>query len=438
MSGEVLVKVEGVSKRFSRSLKRSLWYGLQDLSSEMFGQAHSGSSVPLSGADPTLRRDEFWAVNDVTFELRRGECLGLIGHNGAGKTTLLKMLNGLIKPDHGRIEMRGKVSAMIALGAGFNPILTGRENIYVNATVLGWSKDEIENKIEEIIDFAGIGDFIDTPVQSYSSGMQVRLGFSVAVSMQPDILLVDEVLAVGDLNFKRKAQAAIYEIVKNSAVIFVSHSMLQVGKMCTRGILMQGGKISYDSNCITDVIDGYFEASSPRGLCKVEGPGGLDLLSCKIVSESPGSSISRTIEPGNSDRDFSIVSNCSLNLELSLLSDRYVGPFFITVNVDNSEMSGVLQCASINSGDVFDFARGESQVVCLSIACLPLNKGNYDVSVEILECSDDGSQMGKMLRIYKSLLSLHVKSGRIVYGSNPVQILSEWATYASAKYTPRN
>ena len=143
---DTLIKVDGVSKKFCRSLKKSLWYGLQDLGNELRGRRHGGNGQ--------LRADEFWAVRDVSFELSRGECLGLIGHNGAGKTTLLRMLNGLIKPDQGRIEIRGKVGALIALGAGFNPILTGRENIYLNASVLGLSKRHVYAKLDEIIDFS--------------------------------------------------------------------------------------------------------------------------------------------------------------------------------------------------------------------------------------------------------------------------------------------
>ena len=154
-SADVLVKVDGVSKKFCRSFKRSLWYGVQDVAAELNPFARSRNEKESS---EELREGEFWAVNDVSFELRRGECLGLIGRNGAGKTTLLKMLNGLIKPDRGHIEMRGRVGALIALGAGFNPILTGRENIYVNASILGLAKGEINEKIDDIIDFAEIRD----------------------------------------------------------------------------------------------------------------------------------------------------------------------------------------------------------------------------------------------------------------------------------------
>jgi len=219
MKEEILIEVNQVSKRFCKDLKRSMRYGFMD------------SLRAIAGKDATateLRKDEFWAVKDVSFQLRRGECMGLIGHNGAGKSTLLKMLNGLINPDQGSIVMRGRIGALIELGAGFNPILTGRENIYNNGAVLGFTRKEIDEKIEAIIDFAEIREFIDAPVQNYSSGMRVRLGFSVAAQMEPDILLIDEVLAVGDLGFVVKCMNRIQQLLKSCAVIFVSHSMGQI------------------------------------------------------------------------------------------------------------------------------------------------------------------------------------------------------------------
>ena len=197
MSGrETSVAVEGATKKFCRSLKRSLWYGLKDLGNEL--RAGSG------GDRAQLRPGEFRALDGVCFEVERGECVGLIGANGAGKSTLLKMLNGLVRPDAGRIAIRGRVGALIELAAGFNPILTGRENVYVGGAVLGLSKRQVDEVFDEIVDFAGLGEFIDAPVQSYSSGMQVRLGFAVATSLEPDVLLVDEVLAVGDVAFRMK------------------------------------------------------------------------------------------------------------------------------------------------------------------------------------------------------------------------------------------
>lgn len=208
-------------------------YGVQDVSYDLMGVNRSQSE---------LRKGEFWANQGISFELRRGECLGLIGKNGAGKTTLLKMLNGLIKPDQGSITMHGRVGALIALGAGFNPILTGRENVYIAASVLGFSKKEVDERFDEIVDFAEIPEFIDSPVQSYSSGMQVRLGFAVASSLEPDILLIDEVLAVGDVGFRTKCYNRIYELCKSAAVIFVSHNMPQIDRLCSRSMVLAGGK----------------------------------------------------------------------------------------------------------------------------------------------------------------------------------------------------
>lgn len=273
---DVLIKVEGVSKKFCRSLKRSLWYGVQDILADLNPFRGNGSPINTYSPDrnpsctpntnngtgsktaafniatidngrngENLRADEFWAVNNVSFELRRGECLGLIGSNGAGKTTLLKMLNGLIKPDEGRIEIRGRVGALIALGAGFNPILTGRENIYVNGSVLGLSRKEIGARFDEIVDFSGLEEFVDMPVQSYSSGMQVRLGFAVATATEPNILLVDEVLAVGDASFQTKCINAVKNLQKRGvAIILVSHSMHNILRYCEWGLYLKHGQVA--------------------------------------------------------------------------------------------------------------------------------------------------------------------------------------------------
>ncbi len=251
-NGEPLVRVEHVSKKYCRSLKRSLWYGLRDLGSELIGRR---------GDDRLrLRKDEFLAVNDVSFELRRGECLGLIGANGAGKSTLLKMLNGLVRPDAGRIEIRGRVGALIELGAGFNPILTGRENIYVNGAVLGLSKREIGARIGQIVDFAELGEFIDSPVQTYSSGMRVRLGYSVAAHLDPDVLLIDEVLAVGDMRFLLKCFNSMEKQLQRSAIVFVSHQLPQVARISTRAIPLDRGKALFEGSP-ADAINAYLARS---------------------------------------------------------------------------------------------------------------------------------------------------------------------------------
>jgi lipopolysaccharide transport system ATP-binding protein len=239
-----LVTVEHVSKKFCRNLRRSLWYGIKDLGTELAG----GERDP--GA---LRRDEFWCLSDVSLQVERADTVGLIGRNGAGKTTLLRLLNGLIKPDSGRIEVRGCMRALIALGAGFNPVLTGRENVYVNGSVLGMPKAEIDRLFDAIVDFSGIEEFIDAPVQSYSSGMAVRLGFAVAAHMNPDILLVDEVLAVGDEGFQSKCLSKIGELKSGgTAIILVSHNMHTIGTFANRVVLMENGR----HTCFEDVSEG--------------------------------------------------------------------------------------------------------------------------------------------------------------------------------------
>jgi lipopolysaccharide transport system ATP-binding protein len=282
--------VEGVSKKFCRDLKKSLWYGMKDVASELlpFGNQKSGirdrrsdpssltSDLRHPTSEPSLRDGEFWANKDISFELRRGECLGLIGRNGAGKTTLLKMLNGLIKPDSGSIEMRGRVGALIALGAGFNPILTGRENIYVNGSILGLSKEEIDSKMEDIIEFAEIREFMDSPVQSYSSGMQVRLGFAVATALDPDILILDEVLAVGDASFRAKCYNRIGKLQKDAAVIFVSHSMHQVSQVCSDILMLHRGVVAYNGDVAGGIAayssENTAEHSAADGILVMEHP----------------------------------------------------------------------------------------------------------------------------------------------------------------------
>lgn len=244
---EVLVKVEGLSKKFCKDLKTSLWYGVKDLLSGMGGNKN----------DRELRPKEFWAVKDVSFELRRGECMGLIGHNGAGKSTLLKILNGLINPDAGKVTIKGRVGALIELGAGFNPILSGRENVYNNGAVLGFSRKEITEKLDDIIAFAELEEFIDMPVQNYSSGMKVRLGFAVAAQMEPDVLIIDEVLAVGDTGFKIKCYNKISEMSTKCAMIFVSHSMPQIARICTDCILMSRGVSRTFSGDVGKAIEAY-------------------------------------------------------------------------------------------------------------------------------------------------------------------------------------
>ena len=384
---ETLIKVEGLSKKFCRSLKKSLWYGMQDLGNEIIGRQHGGNGE--------LRPDEFWAVNDVSFELKRGECLGLIGHNGAGKTTLLRMLNGLIKPDQGQIEMRGRVAALIALGAGFNPILTGRENIYVNASVLGLKRHEIEEKIDEIIDFADIGNFIDTPVQNYSSGMTVRLGFAVATALKPDVLLLDEVLAVGDAAFRVKCFNRIHEMLQDCAVIFVSHNMPQVTRICNRLLLQNKGKVLVEGNNIGEIVSQYHGMIEiGRGQIK-QGSGGVDIKSVLIKDEDGNCS-----EIFQSNSPFSI----TINFELSDAAKKQEPKFLITISdQEDSNVAQIYEPLIQNSKD-------NSFVNRLVFESLPLNAGAYWLTVSILL-----GEVGELACVLRRATSVTIKNHYVGY-----------------------
>lgn len=233
MAEQAVIRAENVSKKFCKLLKQSMAYGVKDITMNMLG---------LSSHPERLRKDEFWAVDNVSFEVRRGETLGIIGANGSGKTTLLKMLSGIFWPDKGRIEVRGKVGALIAVGAGFHPDLSGRENVYLNGAILGMTRKEMARKFDTIIQFADIGDFLDTPVKYYSSGMFIRLGFAIAAYCDPDVLLVDEVLAVGDEQFRAKCYDRISVLKKQAGVIIVSHSLDVIGKACDTCLLVNKSK----------------------------------------------------------------------------------------------------------------------------------------------------------------------------------------------------
>ncbi len=243
------VRVDNVSKKYCRSLKRSILYGMKDLASAAIGHAFQNDH---------LRQGEFWALKDLSFQLKPGECLGVIGRNGAGKSTLLKLLNGIIEPDRGRIEMRGRVGALIEVGAGFHPLLTGRENIYVNGAILGMSTEEIDRKRDAIIEYAGLpADALDAPVKTYSSGMYVRLGFAIAAHIDPDILLIDEVLAVGDAAFHSQCYSTLSRLLgKGVSVVVISHDLVAVQQLTTRCLYMNQGAVGAFGPSL-DVIQHY-------------------------------------------------------------------------------------------------------------------------------------------------------------------------------------
>ncbi|NEV93954.1 ABC transporter ATP-binding protein [Psychroflexus sp. YR1-1] len=355
---ETLVEVTGLSKKFCKDLKTSLWYGVQDLVS-----GYSGNKEKRE-----LRPKEFWAVKDISFTLKRGECLGLIGHNGAGKSTLLKILNGLINPDEGKVVMRGRVSALIELGAGFNPILSGRENIYNNGAILGFTRKEIDSKVEEIIDFAEIREFIDMPVQNYSSGMKVRLGFAVAAQMEPDVLIIDEVLAVGDLGFVLKCFKKIDTILPNTAIVFVSHSMPMVSRICNQIILLEKGVVKFQGQNVSSGIDLYYNKFSTNENSQIVfSDNSIELKKAWVDGVVPSNNIYHILWGNTIDLKFKIQ-----NKNLSKIP-------YISLAIYDKEQRGIAEVLPENQ-DLKTIENQDEITFTFQLKNIYLSKGIYNIT----------------------------------------------------------
>lgn len=250
MSSSVVLEVQRVSKKFARGFAGARRSALRDIWREI-------------AIWEDLRRDqldgsEFWALHEISFALHEGDALGIIGANGAGKSTLLKILSRLLKPDTGHVRIEGRVGTLIELGAGFNPVLTGRENVFAQGALYGYGVRKMARRLDSIIDFADIGEAIDKPTQNYSSGMRARLGFAVAVHVNPQLLLVDEVLAVGDLSFQNKCMRHMQDFrARGGTLVFVGHAGHQVQAACDRAIVLDRGECVFDGN-VVDALDHYF------------------------------------------------------------------------------------------------------------------------------------------------------------------------------------
>lgn len=254
MSRASVVSVAGLSKKYCHSTRRALWYAVRDMAAELDPRRHG---------EAALRSGEFWALDDVSFELAPGESLAIVGRNGAGKSTLLKVLYGLLKPDRGQVLLRGRVEALIELGTGISPVLTGRENIAVAAALHGLDRRTSGELREHVADFAELGEFLDAPVQTYSAGMKSRLSYAIAAHLRPDVLLVDEVLAVGDMDFQRKCAAHMRSYLENGgSLLLVSHNIWHIQSVCDRGLLLDRGRIVFAGDA-REAVNAMFDQSPP-------------------------------------------------------------------------------------------------------------------------------------------------------------------------------
>lgn len=311
---DTVLSVSGVSKKFCRSLKRSYLYGLKDIGGELLG---------LRSQSDRLRTGEFWALRDVSLSVGRGQSVGLVGLNGSGKTTLLRIISGLMKADEGEVRIRGRIAALIALGAGFNPLLTGRENVFINLSILGLTRREILSRFDAVVDFAEIWDAIDSPVRTYSSGMRARLGFACAINTNPSLLLIDEVLAVGDVQFRSKCYRKLDEIRRNGTTfLMVAHNPNMILRTCDSAIYLRKGEVLSRGDA-RDVMQRYdedlrFSSDTGRtGALIVES--GADDSSVKVTSVFLRDRNNEVIPFGQSAEPLRICLQCRIKSDMNQL-----------------------------------------------------------------------------------------------------------------------
>lgn len=378
----VSVQFENVSKKYNLGLTRtSIPSLLKQAVPRLWGRGTPHSS----------EQDEFWALRDINFELKRGESMALVGSNGAGKTTTLKLLANITKPTSGNIVTNGKLSALIELGAGFHPDLTGRENIFLNGTILGLKRAEVEKRFDEIVAFSELERFIDTPVKRYSSGMTVRLGFAVASCIEPEILLVDEVLAVGDASFQQKCMQRIRNLVQNgTSIIFVSHNLYLVQAVCDRALYVEHGQVKYDGTT-KEVIEMYeqdLHVARAQKFVEVQSDSGADDTGTTVDEENAGVDITK-VEVWGTDgpTDGALPSNQPAQVRVSYDAFRHLGQVQMSIFIKRSDG---LTCGMVRSKlDNFqlDVERGHG-IIVVELNPLQLISGTYFVEAWFLDAAD--------------------------------------------------
>ncbi|KKU82107.1 MAG: ABC transporter [Parcubacteria group bacterium GW2011_GWA1_47_8] len=260
-----IIEIKNVGKKYNITHQRGSYVALRDVLTGILKNPFRFAKYKVKQVAGFEKKEEFWALRCVNLEIEKGDIVGIIGHNGAGKSTLLKILTGITPPTEGEIIMRGRVASLLEVGTGFHPELTGRENIFLNGAILGMTKKELTRKFDEIVAFSGVEKFLDTPVKHYSSGMYVRLAFSVAAHMEPDILLVDEVLAVGDAEFQKKCLGKMEEVTNKEGrtILFVSHNMAAIQRLCPKTMWLEKGNVKMFGKT-EEVVDRYLEDAKSR------------------------------------------------------------------------------------------------------------------------------------------------------------------------------
>lgn len=341
------------------------------------GNGASRNGQATAEAGPAEEADVMWALRDVSFDVHEGEVVGIIGRNGAGKSTLLKVLSRITEPTHGRATIRGRVSSLLEVGTGFHPELTGRENIYMNGTILGMRKKEIDRKFDEIVEFSGVEKFLDTPTKRYSSGMQVRLAFAVAAHLEPEILIIDEVLAVGDAEFQKKCLGKMQDAASSGkTVLFVSHNMEAVSELCPRCVLLADGTLKHEGNTGT-IIEQYRSSTEAK-------TGIVDLTSTSIHRTGDQRLTVTSLATLNSAGDVahSFAFRDSLTIRVGIRGTAGT-PFSLAIAIRNQLDRLVAHICTTELVDHLYVAPTEEAYLDVSINDIPLNDGIYNLTTWI-------------------------------------------------------
>ena len=372
---DTIITVENLGKKYLlRHRRQERYTALRDVISEKTSglfrrRAANGKS------DPT--REEFWALKDVNFEVKQGEVVGIIGKNGAGKSTLLKILSRITDPTEGRVRLRGRVASLLEVGTGFHPELTGRENIFLNGAILGMARSEIKSKFDEIVAFAEVEKFLDTPVKRYSSGMYVRLAFAVAAHLEPEILVVDEVLAVGDAEFQKKCLGKMEQVSRNEGrtVLFVSHNMAAIEALCSSGLLLANGRlVARESAKAT--VQTYLNRLSDRSTSPLEtrsdreGSGALRFLSAELAGAR-----------GEMIPVFQCGAAATLLLHFRNTLGRELRNVRVAIGIDNESEQRVLLLDTTLIGQDFSTVAAGGGTIRVAIAKLSLLPGSYHFTI---------------------------------------------------------
>ncbi len=377
---DIAIRVENISKRYRIGLR-------EKMHNTLFATLTSWVKSPLSNFKDLRKLTSFsddddediiWAVKDVSFDVREGEVIGIIGKNGSGKSTLLKILSEITDPTHGRAVINGRVASLLEVGTGFHPELTGRENIYLNGTILGMTKHEVDRKFDEIIDFSGIEKFIDTPAKRYSSGMRVRLAFAVAAHLEPEILMVDEVLSVGDAEFQQKCLDKMSEVTTSGrTVIYVSHNMPSVETLCHRALLLEKGQISF-SGTAAETVSHYLGKKSLSSQSQTD----LSAHPHRALKTSPVLKRLKLLNRSNEGTtSFKQGENIIFELELSSQDNTLKTPDIIINIRDNTERV-ICQFSNEIMSDKFFNIDKKIRLQCQWNAC-PLKPGIYSIELAV-------------------------------------------------------